>query len=172
MPHLCVSHISGQSRSWLTHHYYSLQNSRVTYASALQASAGTSFAGVQGHLWAPSSYLEIESVVLKVFSVDQVWYAYSDSASEGTWLVTAGPDIGADMSAIIPWEGSEPNGRTGENCAIFWHKQYTALDIGCDATYKYIIEYECPFGQRFNDQGTACIGMCLSYVFHGSPSRT
>jgi hypothetical protein len=149
-------------KSDLLQHYYSFPSSSVTYDNALKFSSETSFGGVQGHLWSPSSALEFRTVVeglMYAYHSSAVWYAASDAAVEGRWLVTAGPDIGVDMSDLIPWRGGEGGGGTGENCVAVMPGYAWSADVSCQGLAKYIIEYECTFGQRFNDQGTACIGM-------------
>ncbi len=93
------------------------------------------------------------------FHTDWTWYAFSDAAVEGKWAVMTGPYIGTDMYESILWEKGEPNGGTSENCVAHQPFYSWAVDVPCHSVYKYIIEFECPFGQRFNDQGTACIGM-------------
>jgi hypothetical protein len=131
----------------------------------MKFSAEASFAGVQGQLWAPSSFFECLDVVERImytFHRDWTWYALSDSAVEGRWAVMTGPYIGTDMFELIPWEKGEPNGGTGENCAAVQPGYSWAIDIACGWLLKYIIEFKCSFGQRFNDQGTACIGMLES----------
>ncbi len=134
----------------------------------MRFSAEASFAGVQGRLFAPSSYVEYLNVVQGImftFHRDYTWYAFSDAAVEGRWAVMTGPYIGTDMFELIPWEKGEPNGGTGENCACIAPGHSWAVDIACSRLLKYIIEFKCPFGQRFNDHGTACIGMLESGCF-------
>ncbi len=91
---------------------------------------------------------------------DPIWLALTDEGIEGKWMFTAGPESGTDVSDLAWWSGGEPNGVTGENCAVHWPGSINLGDASCfNQRLKYIVEFECPFGQRFNDQGTACIGM-------------
>ncbi len=135
----------------------------------MRFSAEASFAGVQGRLWAPSSFREYDHIVIDIvytFHRDVTWYAFSDAAVEGRWAVMVGPYIGTDMFELIPWQRGEPNGGTGENCVVHIPNYSWAADYACHSVFKYIIEFKCPFGQRFNDQGTACIGMIESGSLH------
>jgi hypothetical protein len=156
-------------RSDLTQAYYSFPSATVTFDNAMKFSAEASFAGAQGRLWAPSSYLEYADVIGIAYSFhrDPTWYAFSDAAVEGKWTVMTGPYIGTDMFEMIPWERGEPNGGTGENCVVHAPGYSLAVDVPCHSVYKYIIEFKCLFGQRFNDQGTACIGMLEYECFVG-----
>ncbi len=155
--------ISGQVRkSDVTHAYYSCPNSFVTFDNAMKFAAEASFAGVQGRLWAPGSPGESYAIVegmMYSFHKDYAWFAFSDAAVEGKWAVMVGPNIGTDMFELIPWGAGEPNGGTGENCVVVAPGIAWAVDYPCSQLAKYIIEFKCPFGQRFNDQASACIGM-------------
>ena len=91
---------------------------------------------------------------------DTTWAGVTDAASEGKWVFAGGQYAGDDVGDLMPWGPNEPGGMTGENCAAF-STNIIAYDIPCHNTYKYIIEFSCPFGQRFNNQGSACIGMYL-----------
>ncbi len=158
---------TGQVRqSELTKNYYSFPSSIVTFDNAIRFSAEASFAGVQGRLWAPSSYFELH-VIPSSHGFMMTWCGFSDAAVEGKWAVMTGPYIGTDMFELIPWWNGEPNGGTGENCAAFLAVVGGIIDVPCHSILRYIIEFECPFGQRFNDQGTACIGMLGSGCFVG-----
>jgi hypothetical protein len=131
----------------------------------MKFSAEASFAGVQGRLWAPGSILEYESIILGIvfsFHRDATWYAFSDAAVEGKWAVMVEPNVGTDMFESMPWQRGEPNGGTTDNCVIHQPSYSWAVDVPCHSVYKYVIEFSCPFGQRFNDQGTACIGILES----------
>ncbi len=148
----------------MTQNYYSFPASKVTHDNALRLSSEASFAGIQGHLWVPNSKVEIQAVLSdlmfrRLFRSDRVLCAISDTVAEGNWVVTAGPHIGTDMSALMVWWWNEPNGGTAENCVIAWSAISSFIDVPCTDSNLYVVEYECPFGQRFNDQGTACIGL-------------
>ena len=139
-------------------------DSAVHYQDALQFASEQYYAGVQGHLWVPSSNLEVQSVIdlKQAFHSDGVWIAVSDTDTEGQWIATAGPYNGTDLSDLIYWRNSEPGGGIVENCVVI-DDTYQARDYVCaDTNSKYIVEFECSRGKRFNDQGTACVGM------HGS----
>jgi hypothetical protein len=94
---------------------------------------------------------------------DPIWLALTDEAVEGKWMFTAGPESGTDVSDLVPWSSGEPNGGTRENCGVHWPGSMNVGDVSClTERLKYIVEFECPFGQRFNDQGTACIGTMIA----------
>jgi hypothetical protein len=152
----------------LTQSYYSFPSATATYDAALKISADVFYAGVKGHLWVPNSNLEFVNVrddLMSSVHKNRAWFAVSDAAVEGKWLVTAGPHVGTDVSRMIPWRDSEPDGGYWENCAVIWPDRLWAADWGCSSVWNYVIEFECPFGQRFNDQGTACIGK-LAMIMH------
>ncbi len=119
----------------------------------------------------PSSFVElqqvIETIVIPV-TKQNVWIGFSDEAVEGTFVIAAGPNAGVDASEIISWGNNEPNGDRQENCVVSSPNFKWAVDAGCAFTAFYVIEYECPFGKRFNNQGTACIGTFLVFPFLSS----
>ena len=135
-------------------------DSAVSYQDALRLASQQYYAGVQGQLWVPSSQFEVQSVIdlKKTFHNDIVWLGVSDATTESKWLATAGPYAGSDMSELIYWHNAEPGGGTSKNCAGI-NNDYRASTSSCTGTVmKYVVEFACPFGKRFNDQGTACIG--------------
>ncbi len=149
------------SRSSVTHHYYAVITNSANFDDALKRSSESSYAGVQGHLFVPNTFQELLDVatnfMLPVSGVHN-WLGFTDSASEGKYLIAAGPNAGTDASEIIPWEKGEPNGGMQANCVVVSFGYSWSTDIPCGEFKVDTIEYECPFGQRFNDQGTACIG--------------
>ena len=156
--------------SSVTRHYYSFPSTATTYSDAYNQAAKPTYAGITGHLWVPNSNDEFERVLYDIMyyvHYDPVWLALTDEAIEGTWVFTAGPERGADVTDLVWWAGSgEPNGGTGENCAAHWPGGTHIGDASCFSNrYKYVVEFECLFGQRFNDQGTACIGMFTKFPF-------
>lgn len=149
-------------KSSVTQHYYAVTADSVTYANALQQSAAATYAGANGHLFVPNSHLEFMDVQANIVGLihnDPHWLGITDAAVEGKWLVSAGPYVGADLSDLLVWLRDEPNGGTAENCAMHQPGSSWTADTVCTVQRRYVIEYECPFGQRFNDAGTACIGM-------------
>ncbi len=153
-------------RSDVTNSLYSFKRNAVTNQEAIQF-AQQNYAGVTGHLWVPNSPMEVKPVLdlqPGFHATQSVWFAASDVKKEGTWIITADPYPyqGTDMSELIQWGVGEPNGNIGENCVAIQSTTYRAHDYSCAnfVRHFYIIEFECPFGKRFNDQGTACIGEC------------
>ncbi len=130
--------------------------------NAIKKSSEETFAGVTGHLFVPNSFLEYYSVHVNIITASgsfQYLIGLSDAAEEGRWVVSDGPQKGDDVNAELSWQPGEPDGGTGQNCAIHNPNWGWIADVSC-STYKcrYVIEFECPFGQRFNDQGSACVG--------------
>ncbi len=155
--------------SQVTQHYYSLPSTFTTYSDAFNQASKDAFAGVTGHLWVPNANDEFDRILNDiVFPVhrDPIWLALTDEGVEGKWLFTAGPERGVDVSDLAWWSGGEPNGGTGENCAVHWPGSVNLGDVSCfNHRLRFVIEYECPFGQRFNDQGSGCIGKSLKPSF-------
>ena len=147
--------------------YYSFPDANVPYASAFQAASEATFAGVQGHIWVPESFFEMDQVgSLSIVHRKPIWFGITDEASEGAWVYTAGPGKGARANNILWWSPREPGGGTGENCAVYYPGQWWLADFSCTAhSFGYVIEFECPLGQRFNSQGTSCIGTVHASAF-------
>ncbi len=147
--------------------YYAVPSNQVNFNDAIRLSSEATFAGVRGHLFLPNSQVEFERVVVDIvqqFHRDAFWIAVTDSASEGKWIAAAGPNAGTDMFDLLPWRRGEPNGGTGENCAVHAPGYAWIIDTICHQALKYVIEFACPFGQRFNDQGTGCIGELTDWL--------
>jgi hypothetical protein len=151
--------------SSLTKHYFSFLHATTTQSESTKQAAQQWYAGVQGHMWVPRSFLELEhynNFMINSNNIQLVWVAISDATVERKWVVTAGPHTGEDYSELVTWQSDEPGGGTGENCASHHPTRHWIADVPCTWSLKAIIEYECPFGQQFNSQGSACIGMtCL-----------
>jgi hypothetical protein len=123
---------------------------------------------VTGHLWVPNSNLEFDRILDIMYPIhrDGIWLALTDEAIEGKWVFTAGLENGADVTDLVWWSGGEPNGGTTENCASHWPGNMHLGDVSCVGhRLRFVIEYECPFGQRFNDQRSACIGVFCGIDF-------
>ena len=146
-----------------TNNYYSYVTAATTFDDAIKLSSEASFAGVRGHLFVPNTYLEFQRVVSHGnWNQATVWLGYTDAAVEGKWVFAAGPYAGTDVSNFMWWWPGENNGGTAENCAAYGPGSYELGDIPCSHRHRYIIEFACPFGQRFNAQGTACVGSFMS----------
>jgi hypothetical protein len=165
---LTSSHVAQIVKSSITQNYYSVSVAAVTFDEAVMESEEETYAGVQGHLFVPNSFLELGQVqgniIAPLFGGNH-WLGMTDEFVEGKWVVAAGPNEGTDVSDIMPWWRGEPDGGTSQNCVIHAPGYYWAADVVCSHTYRYVIEFECPFGKRFNNQGTACIGMLFLVLF-------
>jgi hypothetical protein len=163
-------------------HVYSIVSTQTIYTDALDQASKTTFNGIAGHLWVPNSIVEFDHVINDIMSPvhrDPIWLALTDQAAEGKWVYTAGPEKGTDISDLAWWSGGEPNGGVRENCAVHWPGSTNLGDASCfDFRLKFIIEFECPFGQVFNQHGF-CYGSFLntsrfgisSYPILLSPTR-
>ncbi len=160
-------------KSSITQHFYSITSGTVTYADALQQSAAATYASVNGHLFVPNSYLElydVQTYIVAPIHNDPHWFGITDATTEGKWIVSAGPNAGADLSDLLIWGQIEPDGGNQQNCAVHYPGYVWAADVPCASQYKYVIEFECPFGKRFNDAGTACIGTLVCFLSIASVS--
>ena len=72
--------------------YYFYDSTSLSFADAITAAAGRSLFGKSGYLGVPT--FNAEKSVYEDFSPGSVHLAISDSATEGQWLVTAGPRKG------------------------------------------------------------------------------
>ncbi|XP_041346883.1 perlucin-like [Gigantopelta aegis] len=59
----------------------------------------------------------------------------TDVQQEGRFVWENGKDVG-----FSNWDPVEPNGDTGENCAVVYSTTYLWYDYTCTKTYKYICE--------------------------------
>ncbi|MEI6799598.1 MAG: FG-GAP-like repeat-containing protein, partial [Pseudomonadota bacterium] len=103
--------------------YMWVSDLNVSYADALQLATTYTQNGVTGHLLTIESSGE-ETAVYNWLSANHqstVYLGISDVTVEGTWVYTAGPNIGEQL-LYNSWSGSEPNGGTSENYGVlhFW----------------------------------------------------
>jgi hypothetical protein len=155
----------------VTKNYYAFPPIKKAYADALQFASVTSYAGVKGHLFVPNSKLEFDYILgglMYPVHKDSVWMGVSDAQTEGIWLASSGPNVAVDFTDLLAWYSPQPNGGTAANCVIHSPGVDYLNDVACSESYKLVIEFECSFGQRFNDQGSACIGKssCNDDSFH------
>jgi hypothetical protein len=164
--------ILGQTvKSAFTNHYYQYSSFTTSFDDALRRSSEATFAGVQGHLFVPNTYTEFRHVVYgNGWIVHVLWLGFTDSAQENVWTVAAGPYAGQDVSDMMWWWPGEPQGGRSENCVVYYPHVAEFGDFGCGANVRFAIEFECPIGQQFNNQGTACVGMTFSK--HPSTNRS
>jgi hypothetical protein len=145
----------------LTQHFYSFPPTTTTFAEAQRLASEETFAGVKGHLFTPNSHLEYTSVLTNLmhrFHRNSIWMAVSDQQVEDKWVFTAGPETGIDVSDLLWWTSTR--GGRQQNCLTNW-PNLALEDYECDQPQQFIIEFECSFGQRFNDARTGCIGMAV-----------
>ncbi len=157
--HLYVPIPPGQTfKSAFTLHYYSFEPTAATFNAASQKASEKTYAGVLGHMFVPHTYKEFQEVLWVVASANPVWIGFMDEVNEGKWRLSHGPYAGVDVSDALWWWPGENNGGTAENCALYAPNLFELGDAPCSHSHRYVIEFECPFGQQFNSQGTACVG--------------
>ncbi|KAK3106703.1 hypothetical protein FSP39_025522, partial [Pinctada imbricata] len=66
-----------------------------------------------------------------------IWIGVGDFIAEGKWLTFPN----ARYAKFVNWGGNEPNGGTGENCALMASGyDYRWADYSCSNVYKFICE--------------------------------
>ena len=139
-------------------HFYQVVSTPVDRASALAASAASTYNGIKGHL------VTIESAAENAFVtglIKMAWIGIDDASTEGRFVYSAGPSTGSAV-AYSAWGAGEPNDSgSNEDCAHV--RDALALpnnwnDINCAASLAYVIEYECPAGYTATSSG--CQGQC------------
>jgi hypothetical protein len=140
-------------------HYYTSPPQKATFSDALRLASEATFAGANGHLFTPNSYRDMLNIITSTTIREMAWVGFTDQAIEGTWVFAAGPHAGENITDLLWWEPSEPDGAATQNCAMYWYGQGLLGNDACSNKLRFIIEFECPSGQQFNSAGTACVGM-------------
>ncbi len=84
-------------------------------------------------MFVPNTYLEFLRIMLGFgWTGHHLWLGFTDAAMDGIWVVAAGPFAGQDVSDIIWWAGTEPNGGKAENCAAFLARERDMADYPCN----------------------------------------
>ena len=115
--------------------YYLYDSTSRSFSAASTEASGRSLFGKNGYLGVYTS--DTEKSIYTGFGQNNIFLAISDATAEGKWVITAGPRkgqlfwdhtaspkefgpgaVGSTWSAQGDfWNGSEPNGGTGENYA-------------------------------------------------------
>jgi hypothetical protein len=137
--------------------YYSFSQTKVSHSEAQRLASERSFAGVSGHLWVPNALLEFQELLATLQA--EGWIDLSYDSGSGKWLFNSGPMAKTDLAGLLPWFSGVPIANPNDAKCVLAGRQPPAIyNLPCSTLFTYIVEFECPFGQRFNDQGTACIG--------------
>ncbi len=139
-----------------------MSQTKVSHSDAQSLASKQSFAGVSGHLWVPNALLELQEVI-QTFQTGS-WIDLSYDSGSGKWLFNSGPMAKTDLAGLLPWLTSVPNDDPNNAKCVLTQITQVIYNYPCSLLYTYIVEFECPFGQRFNDQGTACIGVLEAKV--------
>ncbi|XP_073770859.1 uncharacterized protein [Danio rerio] len=78
---------------------------------------------------------EEQDFVKKISAGDMVWIGLTDSDEEGSWKWVYGPGM---PTGFRFWGTFEPNGKTGENCAVSYSSGWA--DYPCNAYFQWICE--------------------------------
>lgn len=118
----------------------------MNYASAVSAAASYTINGVAAHLATITSAAENSVVAGLVNGSRYGWIGMSDSAVEGTFRWTAGPENGTAVSGYTNWWGGggpNPNSGTADN-VLFWDGGGDTWYVwaGTNNAWGYIAEWE------------------------------
>jgi hypothetical protein len=134
-------------------HFYRPISSGTTYTNARAAALNTTFKGQQGYLVTITSADEDQFIFNNV-PQSNIWFALTDEASEGRWVIDAGPERGTLIKTsngqftgnIVGqynnWAGDEPNnwGNNEDYAVTKWNgSQWN--DLSNNWSNPYVIEY-------------------------------
>ncbi len=97
------------------------------------------------------------------------WIAADDLAVEGTFRISAGPEVGSPM-VYTSWMNNQPDNSNGnEDCISFWPSSESNNwnDVPCLSARPFVIEYGCTTGRALTPSG--CVGM-IKYSVHACSS--
>ena len=110
-------------------HMYKSVTASVDYVTAKSLASQSTFDGVQGYLVTITSEDEQNFIVQKT-SQNNIWIALEDTAQEGYWRISAGPEAGTLIKTsngqttgnisgqYNNWCGGEPNNAGNEDAAV------------------------------------------------------
>lgn len=140
---------SGSTRDSFNGHFYRLVTPAANWSTAKAAAEASTYGGVSGYLANINSAEEEDYLQERI--ADGVWTGGSDSAVEGTWRWTGGPENGTAFSSgasavngsYVNWQALQPDNYNGtENClemrvdsGASWN------DENCNSSRQYLIEY-------------------------------
>ncbi len=100
------------------------------------------FDNMIGHLASVTSSSE-HDFLYNTLGARGAWIALADYSSEGTFRITAGPEVGL-LTPITRWNSGEPNNAgNNEHCAEIANSGWN--DIGCSGNRFVVVEYECSY---------------------------
>lgn len=130
---------------------WAVANAAAQAATLVQPNGVTGVAGVTGHLANITSQLENDFV--NALAPGNAWLGGSDTAVEGTWVWTSGPEAGqqfwqgaaggfAPGGAYENWGGGEPNNSGGNEDHFHMRADGFWNDQNAGTSYNYIIEWD------------------------------
>ena len=135
--------------------WYEARTDPLSWPDAIQVANSSYNGGVQGHLVAVTTAVE-QSFIQDVFPYNS-WLDLTDAGSGNEWQFVTGPQNGG-IATYLPF-GTAPS-FSSPMCVyeqlqmdgtLAWAGQTCALSLA------YIVEYECPEGQRLTVSGCECL---------------
>jgi len=135
---------------------YEVRHDTVTAQGALVLSSIASYRGVQGHLMTIQDAVQ-NAFVKWIADSSSFWMALEIDVPSGTWVFTAGSDVG-NKPTYTHWLYGRPIlGSNSSNCAVFNGSSGRWVDAGCGQYFPYVVEYDCGQGYVFGP--SSCIGL-------------
>ncbi|MGC6413484.1 MAG: FG-GAP-like repeat-containing protein, partial [Bacteroidia bacterium] len=143
-------------------HFYLPKSESVSYSTAKSNAGNTTYLGQSGYLLTITSQFEQDFINDNTDS-SNIWFAITDSATEGTWLIDDGPELGTKIyeggnvfgDAFVNWSSGEPNNASSleDHAVTKWNGGTQWNDIRESYSTKYIIEFgtwNSPTNSSFN----------------------
>jgi hypothetical protein len=140
----------------LGNHFYTILSGAANATDAASRANASVYRGMRGYLATLDSYEEY-ALIFFGLRARRAWISASDSKLEGNWVTGPTSSSPGGSLSIMPWSSVEPNGATGENCAVV--ANYGLEDYPCSAAASvigfYVIEYECTSPNVYS--GNTCL---------------
>ncbi|MGC6403571.1 MAG: FG-GAP-like repeat-containing protein, partial [Flavobacteriaceae bacterium] len=131
-------------------HLYLPKSELVNYSTAKTNAGNSTYLGQSGYLVTITSQFEQDFINDNTDS-SNIWFAITDSATEGTWLIDDGPELGTKIyeggnafgNAFVNWSSGEPNNASSaeDHAVTKWNGGTQWNDIRESYLTKYIIEF-------------------------------
>jgi hypothetical protein len=143
-------------------HFYRPISTGVFYSQSKINAAATTFKGQKGYLVTITSADE-DNFIFNNVPQSNIWFALTDSLTEGTWRIDDGPEDGTivrigttnQQGVYNNWAGGEPNNWGGnEDYAVTKWNGSQWNDLNFNYNNPYVIEYGTwtnPDDQTFTD---------------------
>ncbi len=121
-------------------HYYTILSNASSYAAAQQTAASMTYNGMGAYLATVDSAAEYQFLSW-VLRARNAYVSGSDAASEGTWVLTDGPNA-IKSAPYLPWSFGEPSGGVGQNCLALSSVD-GVMDLSCSAgNMDFVVEFD------------------------------